>query len=101
MATSASLLPVAVAASGGVVAAVGAVLVFFGLGTAREYQRLSDDYDNASSIDEKRSLLREAEAAQSSYDNDGGRIVVYGGGAMVVVGLAVGIGGTVWALQGE
>jgi hypothetical protein len=100
MATSASLLPVAVAAGGGVVAAVGAFLVFFGLGTAREYQRLSDAYDNASSIDEKRDLQEKAEAAQDAYDN-GGRIVVYGGGAMVVVGLAVGIGGTMWALQGE
>lgn len=100
MATSASLLPVAVAAGGGVVAAVGAFLMYLGLGTAREYQRLSDAYDNASSIDEKRDLQEKAEAAQDAYDN-GGNIVVYGGAAMVVVGLAVGIGGTVWALQGE
>ncbi len=100
MATSAPVVPIAVAAGGGVVAAVGAVLVFFGLDTAREYQRLSDAYVATDSVQVKRDLQEKAEAAQNAYDN-GGSIVVFGGAAMVVVGLAVGIGGTVWALQGE
>jgi hypothetical protein len=99
-APSASVLPVTVAVGGGVLVVVGGVLAFVGLSPAIDYQRASDAYGSATTIEDKLARQQDAQAAQAAYDS-GGNLALLGGSALMVVGLGAGVGGALWALQGE